>query len=140
MLPIEGMRFNFAPQRKPITAFSLASLTDIVLLLLIFFLLTSNFMPQFALQVTLPQVSSVPPPERAFVTVTITKEGELFLDNRAMVADSLAPALIRLQETREVVVIRADQDATIGRFATVASAAREAGMRIQMATDQSRDN
>lgn len=134
------MQFDFSPQRKPISAFSLASLTDIVLLLLIFFLLTSNFMPQFALQVTLPQVSSVPPPERAFVTVTITKEGELFLDNRAMVADSLASALIRLRDTREVVVIRADQDATIGRFATVASAAREAGMRIQMATDQSRDN
>ena len=55
--------FNFSTGRKALTAFSLASLTDIVLLLLIFFLLTSSFVTQNGLRVTLPDVAAAAPLE-----------------------------------------------------------------------------
>ena len=52
------MPLDFSPSREPMTDISLAGMTDIVLLLLIFFLLTSSFIPQMGIQVTLPQVDS----------------------------------------------------------------------------------
>ncbi|HRI48364.1 MAG TPA: biopolymer transporter ExbD, partial [Ignavibacteriaceae bacterium] len=45
---------KFETTNKPLAAFSYSSLTDIVMLLLIFFLLTSQFVIQTGVKVKLP--------------------------------------------------------------------------------------
>ncbi len=127
--------FNFSSGRKPLTAFSLASLTDIVLLLLIFFLLTSSFVTQYGLRVQLPDVSAAAPLEQQYVAVTINPDGSLFVDERPTSRDSLTATISALREDRNALAVYADSSATMGDLAAVASAASELDMRVSIATD-----
>ena len=129
--------FDFSSGRKALTAFSLASLTDIVLLLLIFFLLTSSFVTQYGLRVNLPDVSAAAPLEQQYVAVTVNGDGAIFVDDMETTADSLTATISALREDRSALAIYADQDATIGLLATVASAASELDMRVAIATEAS---
>lgn len=130
------MPLDFSSERKPLTTFSLAGLTDIVLLLLIFFLLTSNFIPQLGIQVNLPQANASAPLESQYVTVSITKEGTFFVGQREVPQADLLSALREAREDRVGLILRADQEATVGQFAAVATAAKALDLRVLMATEQ----
>ncbi len=131
------MAFDFAPSRPPVSSISLAGMTDVVLLLLIFFLLTSSFVPQLGIQVTLPEVDSSAPVEQQYITVSLTDDGTYFVDGNpveeAQLVDRIREA--RTSETTTV-VLRADQGATIAQFANVASAAQALELRVLMATER----
>ena len=129
------MPLDFSSGRRPLSVFSLAGLTDIVLLLLIFFLLTSSFVTQYGIQVTLPQVEAGAPTEDASVTVTITEDGLYYVGADVTPETDLLPALVTAGEGKEALILRADEAATVGQFAAVASAARAVGLRILMATE-----
>ena len=129
------MPLNFSTGRKPLTAFSLASLTDIVLLLLIFFLLTSSFVTQRGIEVNLPDTASATPLEAQYVAVSILPDGRLFVDETETTPDSLAITLAGLKGDRDAVAVYADREAMIGSLAAVAGAAAELDMRVSVATD-----
>ena len=130
------MSFDFSNQREPLTAFSMAGLTDIVLLLLIFFLLTSSFIPQFGIQVNLPQAETSAPMEQQYVSVAITDDGRFYVNQDLVPREGLLDALRDAQGDRSALVLRADQDATVGQFATVANMAKALNMRVLMATER----
>ena len=131
------MPLDFSPSEEPLTSFSLAGMTDIVLLLLIFFLLTSSFIPQMGIQVNLPQVDTSAPVEDQYVTVVLTDEGTYFVNNTETPRARLVDA-IRAERTgtQQALVLRADQGATIGQFAAVASAAQALNLRVLVATER----
>jgi biopolymer transport protein ExbD len=129
------MPLDFSSGRKPLSAFSLASLTDIVLLLLIFFLLTSSFVTQYGLQVTLPQVSSTAQLEQLYVAVTITDEGKFYVDDAETTEEALVTTIETVKGDREALAVYADEDATVGQLAAVASAGSALNMRVAIATD-----
>ncbi|NIS38782.1 biopolymer transporter ExbD, partial [Candidatus Saccharibacteria bacterium] len=58
----------------PLSLFSQSSLTDIVLLLLIFFLLTSSFVTNFGIRVEVPKAESSARTAEQFISVAVTKE------------------------------------------------------------------
>ena len=67
---------------------NLISLVDVVLLLLIFFMLTTSFVRQSQLAVHLPEASAVPEPETAgppALEITVTARGTYFVNGRALV-------------------------------------------------------
>ena len=130
------MSIDFSNDKKPLTAFSLAGLADVVFLLLIFFLLTSSFIPQFGIQVNLPRTSTSAPTDAQYITVVITSEGSYFVDQNQVQRDQLLPVIQNSLNGRTSLVLRADQDATVGQFATVASVGRALNLRILMATDR----
>ena len=127
--------FNFSSGRKPLNTFSMASLTDIVLLLLIFFLITSSFVTQYGLRVNLPDVSAAAPLEQQYVAVTVRDDGSIFVDDAPANRDSLTGAIAAVRGERTALAIYADQDATIGVLADVAAAASELDMRVSIATE-----
>ena len=127
--------FDFSSGRRAITAFSLASLTDIVLLLLIFFLLTSSFVTQNGLRVELPDVASAAPLEQQYVAVTIDQDGAFFVDERATAPDSLTAVIAAVRGDRRALAVYADREATIAGLAAVASAASALDMRVSIATE-----
>ncbi len=63
---------KFESSRKPISAFSLSSLTDIVFLLLVFFLLTSQFVIQTGVKIKLPasKMNEQSIPTKLIVSIT----------------------------------------------------------------------
>ena len=130
------MAFDFSSGKKPLAAFGMAGLADIVLLLLIFFLLTSNFIPQFGIQVNLPQADAAAPNEPNHVSVSITEEGRFYVDGNQVSRDNLLNAVTEALGDKTVLVIRADQKATIDQFTAVAAVGKAIGLRVLMATDR----
>ncbi|MEL6444468.1 MAG: biopolymer transporter ExbD [Bacteroidota bacterium] len=128
------MNLDFSTGRKPLTVFSLAGLTDIVLLLLIFFLLTSSFVTQQGIRVNLPESAAGVPEEQQYVSVAITAEGLFFVGDQEVLEDDLATALAEARGDRDALVLRADAEATVRQFAAVASAAQANALRVLMAT------
>ncbi len=129
------MPLDFSTGRKPLSVFSLAGLTDIVLLLLIFFLLTSSFVTQYGLQVNLPRVNATAPLEQQYVAVTITDDGRFFVDQEETTEEDLALTITEIRADRTALAVYADQEATISQLATVASTGSFLGMRVAIATD-----
>ena len=130
------MAFDFSSGKKPLKVFGMAGLADIVLLLLIFFLLTSNFIPQFGIQVNLPQADAAAPNEPNHVSVAITSEGQFYVDGSQVAREDLLEAVSEAQGTKTALVIRADKEATIDQFTAVAAIAKATGLRVLMATDR----
>ena len=125
------MPLDFSSGRKPLSVFSLAGLTDIVLLLLIFFLLTSSFVTQYGLQVNLPRVNATAPLEQQYVAVTITDDGRYFVDREETSEEDLALTITEIRGSRDALAVYADQEATISQLATVASTGSCCDRRIE---------
>lgn len=130
------MALSFTTPKKPISVFSQAGLADVVLLLLIFFLLTSNFIPQFGIQVNLPQANAAAPMESQYVTVAITNDGVFYVDQNRVEEANLMMALREARADKVALVVRADEGATVGQLAQVMSIGKALDLRILMATER----
>jgi len=98
---------------------NLISLIDVVLILVIFFMLSSTFATEGRLHVRLPQAANTPgstaPPDSLIITVT--QQGTYELNGRELInasPDTLRAALVRESGTdrKRRVIIRADGRAT----------------------------
>ena len=127
---------DFSTDRKPLMAFSQAGLADIVLLLLIFFLLTSSFIPQFGIRVNLPQTETQAPSDPQYVAVAITSDGDFYVEQARVPQEALLEAIRNAVGDRTAMLVRADRDATVGQFAAVASIAQALNLRVQMASER----
>lgn len=130
------MSLDFSTDKKPLVTFSLAGLADIVFLLLIFFLLTSSFIPQFGIQVNLPRTDTSALTDAQYITVIVTRDGTYYVEQTPVTRSELLDAVQRSLNGRSTLVLRADEDATVGQFAAVASIARALNLRFLMATER----
>jgi biopolymer transport protein ExbD len=128
--------FNFTSDKKPLTVFGMAGLADIVLLLLIFFLLTSNFIPQFGIQVNLPQADTTVPTEAERVSVSLTKDGVFYVDGERTPRDGLLEAITQAKGTKTSLVLRPDRESMTGDAVRVMAIAKALNMRIHVATER----
>lgn len=121
-------------------AFSMASMTDVIFLLLIFFMVTSTFVIPMAMEVNLPESSSeapVKPSARIFVTtdggIYATFEGE---EPRLTAPDEMVTFLKLAQEQapESYVAVYADEAVTYGRLIEVLDAGAANGIKMVLAT------
>ena len=125
--------------KKPLSLFTMASLTDIVLLLLIFFLLTSSFVTNFGIRVNVPQAESSPPVQQQYITVVITPQSAFYVEGDLTLKTDVANRVRTLQQERPgaPLVIRADRDAIIDDAVHVMNIGQSLNMNIMMATERS---
>ncbi len=110
---------------KRISTFPVISMADIVLLLLIFFLLTSTYLVQPGIKVQLPRTAVKEAVTQEKVTITITKSGAVYLEDKP-IQISRFPYL--LQEIgNKVVLIKADRDVTIDMTVKVMEMVKKSG-------------
>ena len=108
---------------KITTEFSMSSMTDIIFLLLIFFMLTSNLVAPNALNLKLPGKSksrSDKPDD--LPTITVSEEGLFFLDGRRVDGDELdreMASLARRKGTGFSVVLSPDKQAPVEQVVVV---------------------
>ena len=124
--------------RKRIVNFSTISLTDIVLLLLIFFLLTSSFIVQPGIKVKLPKAASGQQDESDKVFITVTQNERIFLNQKQVSRSELQTELRRQlkDDPSKVVVIRADKDLSLESTIRIIDTAKLSGAeRFMIATD-----
>ena len=128
---------DFGPTRKLITTFSTISLADIILLLLIFFLLSSSFIVQPGIKVNLPKASASQVESEKRIYLTITKSGDLYLNQKKIGREELGAKLrgLLLERPGELVVIKGDKDLTLQETIRIMDIAKNAGaQRFLIAT------
>lgn len=121
---------QFEGRRRSSQAPNLTPLIDIVFLLLVFFMLTSHFVQEQALNIDLPVADSGEVvTEDTQLEVVIDTEGRFLIDDHFIEADNLEKVLAdHLVEREEPLVrIRADRGVALGQAVKVMDAARKAG-------------
>ncbi len=123
--------------KKRIVLFSAISLTDIVLLLLIFFMLTSSFVVQPGIKVKLPKAISGEQAEPNRIYITVAKNEQVFLNQRQVNQAELGQKLRQTlsEHPDRLVVIRADKDLSLDATIRIIDIAKLAGAeRFMIAT------
>jgi len=121
---------KFRMSNKPLSIFNFSSLTDIVLLLLIFFLLTSQFVIQTGVKVQLPgsKFNEQATPSRLVVTIT-SSDKYYFGQAETTIQElpgKLSQALDKAPEKN--LIIRADKSVDIDMVIQVIDAAKGIGI------------
>ena len=124
---------------EPLTLFSQSSLTDIVLLLLIFFLLTSSFVTNFGIRVDIPKAETGAQTDQRFISVAVTKDGKFYVDGSLTSSGMLASAIreARNKKPESTLVLRADKNAILDDAVRVMNIAKALDLKIVLATERS---
>ncbi|HEX9138474.1 MAG TPA: biopolymer transporter ExbD [Steroidobacteraceae bacterium] len=106
---------NFRPRRMEEPEINVVSLIDVVLMLVVFFMLSSSFVGEGRLRIRLPQAGSVPVerPGSEKLIVSVTASGAYLVNDRELVnsgPDTLRAAILKVAgENRGAPVsVRAD--------------------------------
>ncbi len=105
--------------------FPVISMADIVLLLLIFFLLTSSYLIQPGIKVQLPRAITKEALSEEKVSIIITKSGAVYLEDKPVDILRL-PYLLRDVKDR-IILIKADRGVTIDMAVRVMDMVRRSG-------------
>lgn len=125
---------NLQTRNKVEASFSMASMTDLIFLLLIFFMLTSSFVTPSGLPVNLPtsQASTI---EVQKVSVTVTKDLQYFVNDRSVSRATLEGELkSKLAGPNGVVVLHIDESVPTRDLVYVAGIATKLEARVSIAT------
>ena len=112
-------------------------LIDVVLMLVIFFMLTTTFVLAPGIKVDLPRGSSVQRAGETDRVVVVTKEGHIFYQDERLDLARLQAALQQAQKAQPDlrVVIKADKNALHGRVVEIMDMAKTIGIeRLAIAT------
>lgn len=117
---------KFKLSKEPLSIFAYSSLTDIVMLLLIFFLLTSQFVIQTGVKVKLPGSKMNEKSEPSRMIVTLTSSGAVFAGEEEIAVDQLPGKLgeMKSQTSEDNLIIRADKTVAIDLVIKVIDAAK----------------
>jgi biopolymer transport protein ExbD len=125
---------NLKTKHKVQAAFSMSSMTDIIFLLLIFFMLTASFVTPSGLPVNLPSSKSSTIVMQK-VSVTITKDLRYFVNdqrtNIRRLPDDLQSAL---KGQEGIVVLHVDKSVPTEHLIKVASIATSLKAKVSVAT------
>ncbi len=142
------MKFRTAenPRRKVRASLDLTPLIDVVFQLLIFFMLSSTFVVQSAIQIEMPQAAGATNLERKDVSVTLSTDlggpdggGLIYLDNDPVVSwTDLTQDLGRLvsEQPELTLMFRCDAAVPVERLVKAMGFARSVGIEnYQIATE-----
>jgi biopolymer transport protein ExbD len=130
---------NFKQQNKRIVAYAAISLSDITLLLLIYFLLTSNYVLQPGIKVQLPKAASGVIEKSEKIYISISKSEQIFLYDKPIALADLSSALRPLLQKAQdkTIVIRADKELSLDAAIRVVDMAKLAGAeKFMIATER----
>ena len=114
----------------------MASMTDLVFLLLIFFMLTSTLVTCSALDVILPK-SKAQSVNKASITVTIDADLKVSVNDAVVPMDQLELQLLSLasQDPERLVILRADESVPTGETVRIMDIAYRNRLKLVLATD-----
>ncbi len=130
-------------RNKVNAAFSMSSMTDIVFLLLIFFMVTSTLVAPNALKLLLPQ-SNNQTAAKAQTTISITKDKRYYINDKGNIKRvsfrEIEPALVKQFGNQKDVFIslHADKSVPIDEVVKIMNIARRNEYKMILATQASR--
>ena len=125
---------GFQQKNKVDAAFSMSSMTDIIFLLLIFFMLTSSFITPSGLPVNLPssETSDIVMQE---VTVSVTKDLRYSVNDKVVGRDQIKSELTTLLEGKKgQVVLHIDKEVPVEYLVEIGGIAAGLEANVSIAT------
>ena len=125
---------NLNSKHKINAAFSMSSMTDVIFLLLIFFMLTASFITPSGLPVNLPEAKNSNIVLQQ-VSVSITRDLKYYVEDELIRRDQLQGYLRNALSGKEgVVVLHCDKGVPVERLVEVASVATGLEAKVSIAT------
>lgn len=117
----------------------LTSLIDIVFLLLIYFLLTTNFLVEEGITIKLPDAKASAPQIKQEITVSVDEEGRAYMADHEIPLDQLYTRIKDMigKDKDRLVIIKADKTVILNKAVKVMDIAKAAGAsRLSLATEK----
>ena len=110
------------------TEINITPLTDIFLVLLIIMMVVAPTFQSMNNTVTIPEINNGTSVEERNATVSVTRDGKIFLNEKYVNADNLAIELEKIKPTvqKQEVLVRADEKAKSSVIMDIMNAAQEA--------------
>jgi len=128
---------NLRGRNKITPEFSMSSMTDIVFLLLIFFMIASTLAKNLdTIEVKLPQAKGKTE-NRNNVSVTINNRSQFFLDSKQISKSRIESALINRLKGSEApsIVLRAEEKVPIDQVVYIMNIANQNSIKVVLAVD-----
>ena len=109
---------------------NITPMLDVVFILLIFFIVTANFIKDPCLEINRPDSETAEITENAAILIAIGPAGEIYMDGRRIDVRQVKANVIRLmaENPQGAVVMQADEKATAEKIIAVMDEVREAGV------------
>jgi len=118
---------------------NLTPLIDIVFLLLIFFMLTTNFIEEEGIKIKLPESKSQTAVQEEVIKVFLTKDGKIYFKGKEIALNQLFD-LIKTNLTlskQKIVILKADKNVPLKKAVNILDIAKAAGAKkLIIATDK----
>ncbi len=108
-------------------------LVDVVLVLLIIFMITANVM-EFGLDIQVPKVKRVVNTAQDLPVISITKNGESFLNDKPININLLAEGIHQRFHNATAVYVRADKETPWDPIAQIVAELGDAHFEVKMVT------
>jgi biopolymer transport protein ExbD len=132
-------KFDDKTDEDIVAEINITPLTDIFLVLLIIFMITSSALIESGANINLPEVSKTETVSRN-VVVALTTSGKIFINEKEITKDDFEAELKKAlaQSNTKVVILEGDKDALLGDAVKLISQAKDAGAKeIAIAAEKS---
>jgi len=125
---------NIRGRNKVSPEFNMSSMSDIVFLLLIFFMLTSTLVTTNALDLVLPKAKGKTDSNKS-ISVSINKDLQFFIDKKLVDETNLEQELLTALGTQEnkAIVLRAEEGVPIEKAVSVLDLANRNQIKVVLA-------
>ena len=127
---------------KIMSDINITPLTDVVMVLLVIFMVTTPLMMNNAFKIKLPQASTAEPQEEQTTVVSVAPGNIIYLNKAQVTMDDLKGLLASRMAVSpdKTVVIKADETIMQGVVVRILDMAKQAGaLRLAIATDQKKN-
>lgn len=127
---------NLRSRSKVSADFNMSSMTDLVFLLLIFFILTSTLVTSSALDIILPK-SKAQTVKKKDITITVNEELQFDVNGTIVAYDQVEQQILAATQGIEeaVVILRADADVPTGETVRLLDIGYRNRLKMIIATD-----
>ncbi len=124
------MRRNYTESDYQPVYINVIPLIDVMFFLVLFFVATSSFIRETGVDVNRPAAKSAELQEKGNIIVSVTKNGEIWIDRRKVDIRALRANVERMyaENPGSSVIIAADEEAQTGRLVAALDEARLAGV------------
>ncbi len=117
-------------KRRKRPSINITSLIDVMFLLLIFFMVSTTFAEHPGINLELPTASTAEPNKLEPLTLTLDKDGRMFLNDMRVQERELRAELQKAAKERETtLVLKADRKVPYGHVIRAMDISRQSGIR-----------
>ena len=115
--------------QAPLAEINMTPLVDIMLVLLVIFLITAPIINS-AININLPKENARPLTDNKVITISITQDGQYFLEETKMTSQEIALHLQKIanENSQQLIHIRADESVAYGLVSKILATAQNSGL------------